>query len=76
MIINNERILKSLWHMGLCLVGLYELRNHKTAVSKVLAVGLIGFHADATLCDWLDKPTMLQRLLMNLRRLRSDNESY
>ena len=62
----EERILKSLWHLGISLIGLYELRNHKTLTSKVLAVGLIGFHADAALCDWLDKPTTLQRILHSM----------
>ena len=63
----EEKILKSLWHLGIALVGVYELRNHRTKVSKVLACGLIAFHTDAAICDSLDRPTTLQRLLRRLR---------
>ena len=64
-VLKTERMLKSLWHLGISLIGLYELKHHKTTLSKILAVGLIGFHADAAICDWLNKPTALQRILMN-----------
>ena len=63
----EERILKSSWHALIVLAGLYELRNHRTVVSKVLACGLIGFHLDAAVCDFLDRPTTLQRMLRKLR---------
>jgi hypothetical protein len=66
--VNDERILKSLWHLGISLIGWYELKNHKTLISKVLAIGLISFHADAAICDWLDKPTALQRILMHITK--------
>ena len=65
----EERALKSAWHLLIALVGVYELRNHKTRTSKVLACGLIAFHADAAICDALDRPTTLQRLLGKLRTL-------
>lgn len=58
-----ERTYKSLWHLLIAGVGVYELRNHKTKLSKVLATGLILFHADAALCDALDVPTTPQRFL-------------
>ena len=58
-----ERCYKSLWHLLIAGVGIYELRNHKTRLSKVLAVGLIAFHADAAVCDALDVPTTPQRIL-------------
>ena len=64
----DERVLKSLWHGAIVLMGLYEFRTHKTVVSKVLSVGLMCFHLDATICDWLDRPTTVQRLLGKLRR--------
>lgn len=63
----EERIYKSAWHALIALVGLYELRNHKTKISKVLACGLIAFHADAAVCDALDVPTFAQRTLRKLR---------
>ena len=63
----EEKILKSAWHALIALVGVYELRNHKSKVSKVLACGLIAFHADAAISDIQDKPTTLQRLLRRLR---------
>ncbi len=67
----EERVYKSLWHLLIAGVGLYELRNHRTRLSKVLAVGLIAFHADAAVCDLLGQPTTPQKLL---RRLRTDHE--
>jgi len=45
-----ERAYKSIWHALIAAMGFYELRNHKTKLSKVLAVGLIaGEQADAEL---------------------------
>lgn len=61
-----ERIYKSLWHLAIAGVGIYELRNHKTKLSKVLACGLIAFHADAAICDAADIPTTPQRLIKRL----------
>jgi hypothetical protein len=61
-----ERVYKSLWHTLIAAVGFYELRNHKTKVSKVLACGLIAFHIDAAIADALDQPTTAQRLLHKL----------
>ena len=63
----EERVYKSAWHALIALVGWYELRNHKTTLSKVLALGLIAFHTDAAICDWLDQPTTAQRILRRLR---------
>ena len=62
-----ERTYKSLWHLLIAAIGIYELRNHKTKASKVLACGLIAFHTDAAVCDALDIPTTPQRLLRRLR---------
>jgi hypothetical protein len=64
---NEERVLKSLWHLMIAGVGLHELRANKTRLSKFLSVGLVAFHIDAGLCDALDVPTTLQRLLRRLR---------
>jgi hypothetical protein len=64
----RERVLKSLWHLGIAAVGVYEYRHHRSRLSKVLAIGLIAFHIDATLCDARDVPTILQRLLKRLDR--------
>jgi hypothetical protein len=58
-----ERAYKSAWHLLIAAVGVYELRNHKTTLSKILACGLIAFHADAAVCDALGKPTTLQNIL-------------
>jgi hypothetical protein len=63
----EERLYKSAWHIAIALVGVYEIRNHKTRLSKVLACGLIAFHADAAICDLLDKPTLAQKILRRLR---------
>jgi hypothetical protein len=59
----KECIAKSLWHAAIAGVGVYELRNHKSRLSKVLAIGLIAFHVDAAICDMKDKPTTLQRIV-------------
>jgi hypothetical protein len=61
-----ERAYKSIWHALIAAMGFYELRNHKTKLSKVLAVGLIAFHVDACIADAMDVPTTAQRLLRNL----------
>jgi len=58
-----EKIYKSAWHALIAAMGFYELRNHKTKLSKVLAVGLIAFHVDACIADARDVPTTAQRLL-------------
>jgi hypothetical protein len=63
----EERAYKSAWHLLIAGVGVYELRNHKTKLSKVLALGLIAFHTDAALCDALGIPTTPQRMLRKLR---------
>ena len=63
----EEKVYKSLWHLLIAGVGVYELRNHRTKLSKVLAVGLIAFHVDAALCDAMDIPTTPQRWLRKLR---------
>lgn len=63
----EERVYKSAWHVLISLVGVYELRNHKTTLSKILACGLIAFHADAAISDALGVPTTAQRALRKLR---------
>jgi len=59
----EERVYKSLWHVFIAVVGIYELRNHKTRTSKVLACGLIAFHVDAAISDALDEPPLTRRIL-------------
>jgi hypothetical protein len=63
-----ERAYKSLWHVAIALVGVYELRNHKTTMSKILATGLIAFHVDAAIADAYGIPTTPQKLLSKLRK--------
>lgn len=63
-----ERAYKSIWHLLIAGVGLYEYSVHKTKLSKALAVGLIAFHADAAICDAIDVPTFAQRLLRAVMR--------
>ena len=59
----RECVAKSLWHAMIAAVGVYEYRNQKSALSKILAIGLVAFHIDATFADLRDRPTTLQRLL-------------
>jgi hypothetical protein len=63
----EERILKASWHTAISLVGLWELRSHKSLVGRLLALGLIAFHLDAGYFDLIDRPTTLQRILRRLR---------
>lgn len=62
-----ERGYKSLWHAAIAGMGLFELRRNRTLFSRVLSCGLIAFHIDAAINDWLDTPTTPQRLLRRLR---------
>jgi len=64
----KEKILKSLWHLAIAGVGVYEWRQSKSTLSKVLSAGLIAFHADAAICDALDRPTTLQRFIKKISK--------
>jgi hypothetical protein len=66
-----EKLYKSVWHAAIALVGVYEYRVHKTWLSKFLSVGLIAFHTDAAICDYLDIPTTPQRWIKNLLDTRA-----
>ena len=59
----HERAYKSLWHLLIAGVGVYELRNHKTKLSKVLAIGLIAFHIDGAIADLTDSKPLSRRVL-------------
>jgi hypothetical protein len=58
-----ERVYKSLWHVALMAIGLYEFKVHKTKAAKVLAVGMIAFHADAAIADAFDSKCLARRIL-------------
>jgi len=59
----QERIYKSLCHILIAGVGVYEIRNHKTRLSKILACGLIAFHIDGAISDILDCKPISRKLL-------------
>lgn len=59
----EERIYKSAWHALIAVMGVYELRNHKTRMSKILACGLIAFHVDAMISDALDCKPLSRQVL-------------
>jgi len=63
----EERAYKSLWHLIGVAIGIYEFRNHKSTMAKVIAVGLIAFHADAAISDALDTPPLSRRILEYVR---------
>lgn len=71
----EERVYKSLWHVGIAAVGLYELRHHKSLFSRILSVGLIAFHVDAAIADALDEPPLSRRILNHLRPDDCDTET-
>lgn len=62
-----ERGYKAAWHAAIAGVGIYELKRNRTLLSRVLSVGLIAFHIDAAINDWLGTPTTPQRILRRLR---------
>ena len=59
-----ERTYMSLWHVALMAIGIYEFSTHKSKLAKVLAAGMIAFHADAAISDALDTPKCLSRYLL------------
>jgi len=65
----EERVVKSLWHVMIATIGIYELCDYKSKSELTrklragLAYGLIAFHVDAAVCDALDTPTLFRRLL-------------
>src|SRR5271169_2321571 len=63
----EERVYKSLWHVLIAAVGVYEFRHHKSLASKVLSAGLIAFHVDAAIADALDVPPLSRRILETVR---------
>ena len=69
----EERLYKSLWHLFAVAAGVYELRHHKSRLSKLLACGMIAFHVDAAISDALDTPP-LSRVILDLVR-PDDRES-
>jgi hypothetical protein len=69
-----ERAYQSLWHFLIAGVGVYELRNHKTKLSKVLACGLIAFHLDGAIADLTDTRPLSRRVLNYIVGVDNDNE--
>lgn len=63
----EERVYKSLWHVGIAAVGIYEYRHHKSLFSKILSAGLIAFHIDAAIADAVDVPPLSRRILEAVR---------
>jgi hypothetical protein len=59
----EERVYKSLWHILIAGVGVYELRNQKTKLAKVLACGLIAFHIDGAIADIIDAKPLSRQVL-------------
>ena len=58
-----ERMYCSAWHLLIVGVGLYEFKNHKSWLSKVLSVGLIAFHTDGAIADLLDRKPVSRQVL-------------
>lgn len=63
----EERVYKSLWHVAIAAVGIYEFRHHKSKISKVLSAGLIAFHLDGAIADALDVPPLSKRIINAIR---------
>lgn len=69
----EERVYKSLWHVLIAGVGIYEWRHNKSKVSKALSAGLIAFHVDAAIADALDVPPLARRILDSVRPCPDEN---
>jgi hypothetical protein len=59
----EEKLYKSLWHILIAGVGVYEFRHHKTYLSKILACGLIAFHIDGAIADITDSKPLSRCIL-------------
>lgn len=68
----EEKVYKSLWHILIAAVGVYELRNHKTKISKILACGLIAFHVDGAIADITDSKPLSRRVLESITGTRDE----
>jgi hypothetical protein len=68
----EEKVYKSLWHILIAGVGLYELRTHKTKLAKILACGLIAFHIDGAIADLADSKPLSRRVLELVAGSRPD----
>lgn len=64
----EERALKCSWHAAIALLGCFEFKHSRTTLGKILSIGLILFHLDGSICDFLDQPTTVQKLLGRLRK--------
>ncbi len=68
----DERAIKSLWHAMIATIGVYELCDYQPKNKWIrrfrtgLACGLIAFHADAAICDALDRETLFRRMLRRI----------
>ena len=69
----EERVYKSLWHVLIAGVGIYEWRHNKSKISKALSAGLIAFHIDAAIADALDVPPLSRRILNTVRPCPDEN---
>ena len=66
----EERIYQAGWHLLIGLVGIYELKHHRTTLSKILSCGLIAFHVDGAIADIIDAPPLSRRLLDVMRPIK------
>lgn len=71
----EEKIYKSAWHILIAAVGFYELRNHKTKLSKILACGLIAFHMDGAFADIMDTKPLSRRVLEGIAGKTKDEQA-
>lgn len=68
-----ERVYKTLWHLAIAGIGIWEYRNQKSKFSRFLSVGLIAFHLDGAIADALDQKPLSRRILE--RATGAGNES-
>jgi hypothetical protein len=61
--LQTERAYKSVWHLAMFSVGIYELKYRKSALGKVLGAGMALFHLDACIADAMDVPPLSRSLL-------------
>lgn len=72
----EERLYKATWHLLIAGFGLFELKHNKSKFSKMLSMGLIAFHIDGAVSDWLNVDPLSKRVLISiLGRKRANRQN-
>jgi hypothetical protein len=59
----RERIVKSIWHIGLAILHAKEFKNRTNTTGRIMTACAIAFHFDAAIGDLIGKPTAFHFIL-------------